>query len=148
MSISLFLLVDFRKAFDTIPLDNLWERLQRLRVPSHLQYVVKAMYNVIYPKFQINGDTHGEVMSYIGVKQGCPLSPILFGLYIDELETYLDKIDGDSSCLIKIVVAILLYADEVVLLSRSNVGLQRLLNKLFEFCISSSLQINLAKTKK
>ena len=32
---------------------------------------------------------------------------ILFGLYIDEVETYLDEIDGDSPCLFNIVVVIL-----------------------------------------
>jgi hypothetical protein len=45
-------------------------------------------------------------------------SPTLVRLYIDELETNLDKIDGNSSCLFHIVVAILLYADDVVLLSK------------------------------
>jgi hypothetical protein len=52
-------------------------------------------------------------MSNIGFKQGCPLSLTLFGLYIDELETYLDEIDGDSMCLFTKVVAILLYVDNV-----------------------------------
>jgi hypothetical protein len=58
-------------------------------------------------------------MSNIGFKQGCPLSLTLFGLYIDELETYLDEIDGDSMCLFTKVVAILLYVDNVVLLFKS-----------------------------
>ena len=47
----------------------------------------------------------------IDVKQECPLSPTLFGLYIDELEAYLDKIDRDSPCLFNTMVAILLYAN-------------------------------------
>jgi len=32
----------------------------------------------------------------IGVKQGYPLSPLLFGLYLDGLEKHLDALDDDS----------------------------------------------------
>ena len=41
------------------------------------------------------------------------LSPTLFDLYINELETYLDKIDKGSLCLLNIVVVILLHANDV-----------------------------------
>ena len=102
---------------------------------------MKAIYTIIYTKVQINGDTHGEKMSNIGVKQGCPLSPTLFELYIDELEIYLDKIDKNSLCLFNTVVAILLYVDDLVILSKSRASLQRLLNKLYEICTSSSLEV-------
>ena len=44
------------------------------------------------------------------------LSPTLFGVYIDELETYLDKINGDSPCLFDTMVATLLYVNDVVML--------------------------------
>ena len=57
------------------------------------------MYIAIYAKIQTNGDTHGEVMSNIGVKQPPPPPPTLFGSYIDELDIYLDKINRDSLCL-------------------------------------------------
>ena len=53
----------------------------------------------------------------------------------------------DSPCLFNTMVFILLYVDDVVLLSRTCACLQRLLNKLYEFCTTSSLEVNLAKTK-
>lgn len=34
------------------------------------------------------------VHSTIGVKHGCPLSPTLFGMYIDEVSDYIDR-EGD-----------------------------------------------------
>lgn len=59
------------------------------------------------------------------------------------LRTYLDEINGDSPFLINILNAILfVYVDNVVFLSKLGVGLQRLLNKLHEFCISSSLDVD------
>ena len=97
------------------------------------------MYIVVHAKVQIDGNTHNEVMFDIGVKQGCPLSPTLFGLYIDEPKTCLDEINMVPLCLLNKMVAILLYDDNVVLLYGFGVGLQRLLKKLYEFCTSSSL---------
>ena len=98
--------VDFKKIIDTIPHDKLCKLLQQLGVPPHLQQAIKTMYTTVYAKVQINGDTHREVLSDIGVKQGCSLSSTLFGLYIDQLETYLDEINKDFPCLFNTVVAI------------------------------------------
>ena len=55
--------------------DKLWEHLQRLGLPPHLQQVVKVMYTTFYTNIQINGDTHGEIVPIIVVKQWCLLSP-------------------------------------------------------------------------
>ena len=80
-------------------------------------------------------------------KKDASFPPTLFILSMDELETYLDEINGGSLYLFNVVVAILLYADDVVMLLESRVSFQRLLNKLCGFCISSHLAINLPKTK-
>ena len=56
--------------------------------------------------------------SDIGVKQGCPLSPTLFGLYIDKLEEWLNLQGGDGVWLGEFVIKLLLYVDDIVSISR------------------------------
>ncbi len=62
----------------------------------------------------------------ISVKQGCPLSPLLFGLYIDALEPRIAVLDDDDGPdLAGTLVKLLLYADDLVLMSRTQRGLQK-----------------------
>jgi hypothetical protein len=72
----------------------------------------------------------------IGVKQGYPLSPLLFGLYLDGLEKHLDALDGNSSPqLVNIVVKLLLYADDLALMSKTPQGLQKQIDVLSKLCV-------------
>ena len=73
------------------------------------------MYTTIYAKVQINGDTHDEVMPDIVVKQGCHLSPTLFGLHIDDYETYLEETNGHTPCLFNTNILTLLCVADVVM---------------------------------
>lgn len=57
-----------------------------------------SLQTTICAKVRIDGIDMTNMMFDIGVKQGCPVPPTLSGLYIEELETYLNEIDKDSSC--------------------------------------------------
>ena len=62
------------------------------------------------------------VASTIGVDQGCPLSTTiahLFSLYIDEVSHCIEIFGGSEACLAGIAIQILLYADDIVLISDS-----------------------------
>ena len=69
----------------------------------------------------------GKFECSIGVKQGCPLSPLLLSRYLDELESLLEEASEETDCprLAKILIAILLFADDIALFSYSQKGLQR-----------------------
>ena len=81
--------VDFKKAFDTVPRDKLWYRMEELGVPIHLTAAVRRLYEEVKVKIRTSGGISESFRSDIGVKQGCPLSPTLFCLYIDKLEEWL-----------------------------------------------------------
>ena len=84
--------------------------------------------------------------STIRLKQGCPLSPTLFGLYIDEVSHYIERFGGLGARLAGIAIRILLYADDIVLISDTLEGLQRHLNALKLFCTDKGLSINVTRS--
>ena len=84
-----------------------------------------------------------------GVRQGCILSPLLFNIYINELPALLDKTNLLNPFVLPNgeKLSCLLYADDLILLSQSQVGLQNSVNTLSHFCSTWNMEINMKKTK-
>ena len=82
------------------------------------------------------------------MRQGCPLSPLLFNVYINEIFQIIDLNTKTHITLNGIDnVNALMYADDLVIIGESQNVLQEKLNKLNEFCDSWGLKMNTLKTK-
>lgn len=104
--------------------------LQRLGIPKIGLTAIWTLYETLSGCIRTSNGLSNNVLSTIGVKQGCPLSPTLFVLYIDELETFLlETVDQSAGCLLYgSQLPIFLFADDIVLLSHSVEDLQRLVD--------------------
>jgi hypothetical protein len=88
-----------------------------------------------------------EINCKIGVKQGCPLSPTLFDIYIDNLEDCLEDAGYVGPTRATIIIILLLYVDDIVLMVKSPYDLGERLIILKDFFSSMDIIVNTNKTK-
>ncbi len=141
--------VDFRKAYDSVPRNLLWTKLERLGVHGWFLDGIKALYAEVPMAVKTAQGLTCTFESVMGVKQGCPLSPTLFGLYLDDLEDAMRAkqhlLDAPSLDGLKLLA--LLYADDLALVSTSLAGLQAQLDVLYDYARRWGLAVNVDKTK-
>ena len=84
--------IDLAKAFDTVSHKSIEKGLRRKGVPDQVVETVLDMYEKATTVITVGGKSTRKIRINAGVKQGCPLSPLLFSLIIDELIVELKKL--------------------------------------------------------
>ena len=127
--------MDLRKAYDKVQHSLLWQTLDLLGIQGELREAIHSLYRNAQLAVKVNGRAGVSMHPDIGVKQGCPLSPTLFGLVFDALEKHLEAaVPGVGAQLAAgLTISLLLYADDVVLLADSAEGLQALIDSMHAF---------------
>ena len=138
--------VDFKKAFDCVNRDLLWEKLStRFGLFGNFLTALQALYEDVRCVVDVNQTFTDWFTVNNGVKQGCILSPTLFAMFIDDLVSDINSKQAGVDCQTCSVSA-LLYADDVVLLAPSSANLQCLIDVVAEWCTKWEMNINTSKT--
>ncbi len=145
--------VDFKRAYDLVNREALWLDLQnRVGVPAALLNVMRGLYEEDAYVLVDGAKRTDPVHPTHGVKQGCPLSPMLFSLFISDVSPRLDRAAGSD--LVpgaagpgEGALSHLLFADDLTLVSRSEACMARLLDELDAYCRDKGMRVNVLKTK-
>ena len=119
----------------------LWEKFTSLGIDTKICLAIKSLYNGVKCSVRINSLSTDRFSVNCGVKQVCPLSPLSFDIFINELTVFLKSfelridIGGEKAC-------ILLYAYDIVLLANTESDLQKLLDGLYARCYNNNRTIN------
>ena len=149
--------VDFKSAFDTVWRSGLWQKMLKSNIKGKIFTVIFNMYQNIKTCIKRGNEFSDFFISKTGVKQGENLSPFLFSLFLNDLESFFVEHNVDhlqdiseiceESIQMYIKLFIILYADDTVLLSETANGLQNLLDNFEKYCDEWKLKVNINKTK-
>ena len=108
--------VDYKKAFDTVNREALWDVLQKLKTSSKMIRILKAMYNSVKSCVRWGANLSQFFECPQRVKQGCLLSPLIFSLLISEVAEYVRKNGKHGIQLLPSLeeIFLLLFADDIV----------------------------------
>jgi hypothetical protein len=143
--------VDLTKAFDSVNRELLWAALQRSGIGGNMLQAVKAMYADVPVCVKSSDGLSPSFQSVVGVKQGCPMSPLLFGIFMDDFESHMRATLGDEAAAWPVLAGHrmppMLFADDIFLLATTPAGLQAQLHALQAYCDAKHLTVNSAKTQ-
>ena len=111
--------IDFSKAFDKVNHYSLFLKLMKRQLPAKLLCVLESLLTECYSNIKWNNFITVKFAVNFGVRQGSVLSPFLFALYLDDL---CNLCMGDRSRFIVV------YDDDIMLISPSVVEIERLLH--------------------
>lgn len=134
--------IDFKTAFDTVNRQLLWKTLEKLNVPEYLLVTLRNMYRDVH--YKVGED---KFQSHVGLKQGCPLSPLLFTLFINGLDAALKSNQLGGVVLGRKKVHCLAFADDLVVLATEANDLRDMIKATQRFARNRQLTINEGKSK-
>ena len=140
--------VDLEKAFDKVSRNALYYKLQQSGMSTSMIQRIRAIYKQVNFCIKANSkEVTSLINSRLGLRQGCQLSPILFSLFMNDVEMKIHDAQTHPPQIGEASIPLLMYADDLVILSRTVVGMQRALNALSEYCDQWKLRVNTGKTK-
>ena len=150
--------IDFQKAFDSVDRNLLFYKLSQMGVSGKFYNAILAMYKSPRSKILLNEYETDFFDCPIGVKQGDNISATLFSIFINDLAEEVkatkvginltEKVTNDkfNDSYKDLFINILMYADDIILMTSNENDLQFLLNIVENWCHKWRLEVNLTKT--
>ncbi|KAH9272215.1 hypothetical protein BASA83_005556 [Batrachochytrium salamandrivorans] len=139
------LFIDIRKAFDTVPVGALLWKLQNMGFPRRTLSFLKALYTSSSARARAGSLLSDPFPVQRGVRQGCPLSGLLFNLFINDI------LDGVAPITVPGLprdtnpIRGLMYADDVAVFADSEQSLLSVSTAVEQWANQWEMQFGVAK---
>jgi hypothetical protein len=137
------LTLDVRKAFDTVSHDAIRYVLRRNGIPAGMVEYLSTLYRTSTVRLEVGGAFSDELFPGRGVRQGDPLSPLIFNLVMNEVLAVVPEQVGYG--MLGHNINALAFADDLVLVAATREGAQRSLDRVVAALLDFGLELAPAK---
>lgn len=141
--------IDFEKTFDRVSHQYLFQVLQKMGFPGRFLKWVGLLYKEVNSRILVNGHLTKAINVRSGIRQGCPLSPLLFVASIEPLAQILrrDKWIKGLDLPDGLTATCTLYIDDVTLQCSDTLSVQRALDLTECYGKASDAKLNRGKSE-
>jgi len=143
---SIYLFIDFQKAYDSIHRDTLWECMREFKIPTKLLNMCKTCVQKTRSAVRIEGTLSSFFENKTGLKQCDPLSPVLFNLALQKVIQSIKMVPSGIK-IGKEQLNILAYADDIALIGKNEIEIRKRFVETENIARKLRLQIDQEKTK-
>lgn len=138
--------IDFEKAFDRVPHDVLLCVLDHVNVGHVIRDGVAMAYRSCTTQLIVNKVVSERIPVRRSLRQGCPLSALLFGLYVESFCQCIIKSEQIRGFkLQQVEVRLLAYADDIATFCTDYDSILHVAKMVKSFCIASGSAVNWGK---
>jgi len=89
-------------------------------MPQHRVSILQGLYHADDEYTMLDGDKRANVQPSFGVKQGCPLSPLPFSIYLIDVNSLAEGVQGALTGIPSFTMPHLLLADDLLMIFPSH----------------------------
>ncbi|GMF21500.1 unnamed protein product [Phytophthora fragariaefolia] len=145
------LLLDFAKAYDSLDRDFLMTILNAKGFPPTRCNIIRATHTNTTVQFLANGHLSDKVVVTSGIRQGCPLAPLLFIIAVDLLYDVIEGMEGLEGIqlggsLTKQPLNVAGYADDTAIYVAHRNMQKKVIEAVHQFSAISGLKLSVQKS--
>jgi hypothetical protein len=142
--------IDFTNAFGSVPHEMIMSTMRQRGFPMWAVKIVEDMYSGASSTVELKGERSEAIPWKCGVKQGCPLSSLLFNLCLEPLLQLIRRANRGEGFKVRVAdreveFLVQAYADDVVLISERPEGIESMLKSLGAFVKWAKMEVNAKK---
>lgn len=143
---SFILFIDFYKAFDTVNHNFIFKVIKMLGFGDLFLNAVKTLYNGCNSSVKLAHGTSKRFDINQGIRQGCPLSPVLFLLVTQVLAVHIKKSQFNGINALGVEFKPSQFADDTAIFLKDKLEIPIIIGCIEAFTVVSAVKINLEKS--